>query len=93
MLPKLFKKRGRPKKIQVEETNQNVCEVDLNLRNKLIKSIAHPNKIKLGLALLECSSTEAELIEEFGMYRVEEMKRHISKLQGKGWVCKACYKR
>lgn len=66
-------------------------EVDkfLELRNKVIKKINHPNRKIIAEKILSGVSEE-ELIEEYGSVKVAEIKRVISACKGKPWVCTHC---
>lgn len=66
-------------------------EVDkfLELRNKVIKKINHPNRQIIAEKILSGVSEE-ELIEEYGSVKVAEIKRVISACKGKPWVCTHC---
>lgn len=66
-------------------------EVDkfLELRNKVIKKINHPNRQIIAEKILSGVSEE-ELIAEYGNVKVAEIKRVISACKGKPWVCTHC---
>ncbi len=66
-------------------------EVDefLELRNKVIKKINHPNRQIIAEKILSGISEE-ELIAEYGSVKVAEIKRVISACKGKPWVCTHC---
>lgn len=66
-------------------------EVDefLELRNKVIKKINHPNRQIIAEKILSGVSEE-ELIAEYGSVKVAEIKRVISACKGKPWVCTHC---
>lgn len=70
---------------------ENTKEVDefLELRNKVIKKINHPNRQIIAEKILSGVSGE-ELIAEYGSVKVAEIKRVISACKGKPWVCTHC---
>ena len=61
----------------------------IELKNKVIKKINHPNRQIIAIKLLD-GVPESELIEEFGKVKVAEIKRIISACKGKPWVCTHC---
>lgn len=70
------------------ETTKEVDEF-LELRNKVIKKINHPNRQIIAEKILSGVSEE-ELIAEYGNVKVAEIKRVISACKGKPWVCTHC---
>lgn len=70
------------------ETTKEVDEF-LELRNKVIKKINHPNRQIIAEKILSGVSGE-ELIAEYGSVKVAEIKRVISACKGKPWVCTHC---
>lgn len=70
------------------ETTKEVDEF-LELRNKVIKKINHPNRQIIAEKILSGVSEE-ELIAEYGSVKVAEIKRVISACKGKPWVCTHC---
>lgn len=61
----------------------------LELRNKVIKKINHPNRQIIAEKILSGVSEE-ELIAEHGSVKVAEIKRVISACKGKPWACTHC---
>lgn len=70
------------------ETTKEVDEF-LELRNKVIKKINHPNRQIIAEKILSGVSKK-ELIAEYGSVKVAEIKRVISACKGKPWVCTHC---
>lgn len=70
------------------ETTKEVDEF-LELRNKVIKKINHPNRQIIAEKILSGVSEE-ELIAEYGSVKVAEIKRVIGACKGKPWVCTHC---
>lgn len=88
-MEKKTKKVKVTKKVFSDVEIKKEADEFLELRNKVIKKINHPNRQIIAEKILSGVSEE-ELIEEYGSVKVAEIKRVISACKGKPWVCTHC---
>lgn len=88
-MEKKTKKAKVTKKVFSDVEITKEADEFLELRNKVIKKINHPNRQIIAEKILSGVSEE-ELISEYGGVKVAEIKRVISACKGKPWVCTHC---
>lgn len=88
-MEKKTKKVKVTKKVFSDVETTKEADEFLELRNKVIKKINHPNRQIIAEKILSGVSGE-ELIAEYGSVKVAEIKRVISACRGKPWVCTHC---
>lgn len=88
-MEKKTKKVKVTKKVFSDVETTKEADEFLELRNKVIKKINHPNRQIIAEKILSGVSGE-ELIAEYGSVKVAEIKRVISACKGKPWVCTHC---